>query len=102
MSRTINRRICAGVDIGGTKTAVLAVRLPDLDVAFREVFATQPDHGAARLRSRLAAVLDRMRSELGLARGLPVGISVPEVVGLDGLIMTDAVVPGLTGDLRDW
>jgi hypothetical protein len=59
-------------------------------------------HGADRLRGELVAVLARLRSGLGLPAGLPVGVAVPELVDLDGLISTDVVVPGLPGDLREW
>jgi glucokinase len=46
--------------------------------------------------------LARLRSELGARVRLPVGVSVPELVDLDGLVATDVVVPGLTGDLKEW
>jgi predicted NBD/HSP70 family sugar kinase len=46
--------------------------------------------------------LARLRSGLGPREHIPVGVSVPELVDLDGLVATDAVVPGLTGDLREW
>jgi glucokinase len=102
MSRTERGRVSVGIDIGGTKTAVLAVTLPGADVLFREVFPTQAAFGAAHLRARLAAILARLRSGLGPRERVPVGVSVPELVDLDGLVATDAVVPGLTGDLREW
>jgi glucokinase len=102
MSRTERGRVSVGIDIGGTKTAVLAVSLPGVDVLFREVFPTQATLGAARLRGQLATVLARLRAELGPHERLPVGLSVPELVDLDGLVATDVVVPGLTGDLKQW
>ena len=102
MSRTERGRVSVGIDIGGTKTAVLAVTLPGADVLFREVFPTQAALGAAHLRARLATILARLRSELGPRERFPVGVSVPELVDLDGLVATDAVVPGLTGDLKEW
>jgi len=40
------RRTVVGIDIGGTKTAVIAVTLPDVKVVFREVFG--PSRPAAR------------------------------------------------------
>src|SRR5262249_56915037 len=92
----------AGTAIGGTRGAVLAVGLRGVDVLSREVFPTQATLGAARLRGQLATVLARLRSELGLHARLPVGVSVPELVDLDGLVATDVVVPGLTGDLKQW
>jgi glucokinase len=46
--------------------------------------------------------LARLRSELGPRERFPVGVSVPELVDLDGLVATDVVVPGLTGDLIEW
>ena len=94
--------IVVGVDIGGTKTAVVAVTMPDADVVFREVIATQPAHGAGRLRGELGTVLARLQSELGLRKRPPVGVSVPELVDLDGVVTTDVVVPGLAGDLKEW
>jgi glucokinase len=94
--------IVVGVDIGGTKTAIVAVVLPDAEVMFREVIATQAAHGAGRLRSELGTVLARLRSELGLSERPPVGLSVPELVDLDGVVTTDVVVPGLAGDLNEW
>jgi predicted NBD/HSP70 family sugar kinase len=102
MSRAERGRISVGVDIGGTKTALLAVALPGVDVLFREVFPTQATLGAAHLRGRLATVLAHLRSELGPHERFPVGVSVPELVDLDGLVATDVVVPGLTGDLKEW
>lgn len=102
MSRTERGRVSVGIDIGGTKTAVLAVTLPGADVLFREVFPTHAALGAAHLRARLAPILARLRSGLGPRERFPVGVSVPELVDLDGLVATDAVVPGLTGDLREW
>jgi len=95
-------RIVVGVDIGGTKTAVVAVALPNADVMFREVIATQAARGAARLRAELVTVLARLRTELGLPERPPVGLSVPELVALDGVVTTDVVVPGLAGDRADW
>ena len=102
MSRTERGRVSVGIDIGGTKTAVLAVTLPGVDVLFREVFPTQATLGAAHLRGQLATVLARLRAELGRHERFPVGVSVPELVDLDGLVATDVVVPGLTGDLKEW
>ena len=102
MSRTSRGRVSVGIDIGGTKTAVLAVALPGVEVLFREVFPTQATLGAAHLRGQLATILARLRSELGLRARLAVGVSVPELVDLDGLVATDVVIPGLTGDLREW
>jgi len=102
MSRTERGHVSVGIDIGGTKTAVLAVTLPDVDVLFREVFPTQATLGAAHLRGQLATVLAHLRAELGARGRFPVGVSVPELVDLDGLVATDVVVPGLTGDLKEW
>jgi glucokinase len=102
VNRGARTRIVAGVDIGGTKTAVLAVALPAVDVVFRAVFPTRATQGAARLRGELVTVLARLRSELGLRENPPVGVSVPELVDLDGLVTTDVVVPGLAGDLTAW
>jgi glucokinase len=94
--------IVVGVDIGGTKTAVVALALPEMEVMFRDVIATQAAHGASRLRSELGTVLARLRSELGLRDPPPVGVSVPELVDLNGVVTTDVVVPGLDGDLKEW
>src|SRR5215468_3348536 len=105
MNRASSERrgqIVVGVDIGGTKTAVVAVALPDADVVFREVIATRAAYGAGRLRGELGTVLARLRSELGLREQPPVGVSVPELVDLDGVVTTDVVVPGLAGDLKEW
>jgi glucokinase len=71
-------------------------------VLFRAVFPTRATLGAAQLRAQLATVLARLRSELGARVRFPVGVSVPELVDLDGLVATDVVVPGLTGDLKEW
>jgi glucokinase len=75
-------------------------------VALREVFATQATLGAAHLRGHLAetlaAFLLRLRSEQDVPDQPPVGISVPELVDLDGLVVTEVVVPGLAGDLKRW
>src|SRR5262245_53972961 len=103
MNRASSERrgqIVVGVDIGGTKTAVVALTLPGADVVFREVIATQATQGAARLRAELGTVLARLQSELGLRKQPPVGVSVPELVDLDEVVTTDVVVPGLAGDLK--
>jgi predicted NBD/HSP70 family sugar kinase len=105
MSRAGSERsgpIVVGIDIGGTKTAVVALALPDADAKFREVIATQAAHGADRLRAELGTVLARLQSELGLRERPPVSVSVPELVDLDGVVTTDVVVPGLAGDLKEW
>jgi glucokinase len=94
--------VAVGIDVGGTKTAVLAVALPGRDVLFREVFSTRAALGATRLRSQLVTAVGRLCSELALSERPPVGISVPELVDLEGLVVTDVVVPGLTGDLKEW
>jgi glucokinase len=96
------RRVAAGIDVGGTKTAVIAIALPAAEIIFREVFPTQPALGADRIRGQLVLILDRMSSELALDERPPVGVSVPELVDLEGLVVTDVVVPGLTGDLKKW
>ncbi len=102
MSRAKNGRISVGVDIGGTKTAVLAVALPEVRVLFRTTFPTQAKLGAVNLRRQLVMTLGRLRSQLYLDERPPVGVSVPELVDLEGLVVTDVVVPGLTGDLKEW
>src|SRR5258708_14899036 len=102
MSRATTGRIVVGVDIGGTKTAFVAVSLPDADVMFREVIVTHAAYGARRLRGELVTVLARLRSDLGLPDRPPVGLSVPELVDLGGVVTTDVVIPGLAGDLKDW
>src|SRR5579859_454672 len=102
MSRANRGRVSVGIDIGGTKTAVLAAALPHLDVLFREVIPTDALEGAARLRGQLGVILARLRSELRLDERPPVGVSVPELVGLDGMVTTDVIVPGISGDLQEW
>src|SRR5258707_3768170 len=95
-------RIVVGVDMGGTKPGVGAVTLADAAVISREVFATQAADGARRLRGQLVTVLASLQSTLGLRERPPVGVSVPELVDLDGLVTTEVVVPGLAGDLKEW
>lgn len=102
MSQTKRGRVSVGVDIGGTKTAVLAVAVPEVEVLFREVFPTQARLGATYVREQLARTLAHLRSELGLHERLAVGVSVPELVDLGGLVTTDVVVPGLTGGPKEW
>ena len=64
MSRTERGRVSVGIDIGGTKTAVLAVTLPDVEVLFRAVFPTRATLGAAQLRADIvAAIEDRLLME---------------------------------------
>src|SRR5258707_3632375 len=101
MSRATTGRIVVGVDIGGTKTAVVAVSLPDADVMFREVIATHAADGARRLRAELVTVLPRLRSDLGLPDRPPFGLIVPELVDLCGVVTTDVVIPGLPSDPTD-
>jgi hypothetical protein len=67
MSRANRGPIVVGVDIGGTRTAVLDVALPDVDVVFREVFPTQAAHSAARLRGELlTAASDALTCRTGV------------------------------------
>jgi glucokinase len=102
MGRPTRRRVAVGIDVGGTKTAVTAISLPGAEVLFREVIPTQATLGAGRIRSQLVMVLGRMRSELALSERPQVGVSVPELVDLDEQVVTDVVVPGLVGDLKEW
>src|SRR5262249_47883368 len=102
MSRTSRGRVSVGIDVRGTKTAVLAVAVPGVEGLFRVGFPAQATLRAGHLLGQLPPVLARLRSELGLGARLAVGVSVPEVVDLDGLVATDVVIPGLTGDLREW
>jgi predicted NBD/HSP70 family sugar kinase len=93
-------RTVVGIDIGGTKTAAVALRLSDGAVRYREVIPTWVERGAADLKHRLALCLAQMAEQLELTAPGRVGVAVPELVDLDGLITTEAVMPGLAGDLR--
>ncbi len=93
-----DRRIAAGVDIGGTKSAVALVDVDSGDVVDLREIDTLADQGADRLHQRLRPVIDRMvEGSVVVPRG--VGVAVPEIVSRDGTVVTDVVIPGLSGDL---
>jgi glucokinase len=89
-----------GVDVGGTKTAVALVR-PDGHIEQHHVLPTHACDGAEQLHARLRDVVADLRHHAATPdrAQVPVGIALPELVAPDGEVLTDVVVPGLTGAL---
>jgi glucokinase len=86
-----------GVDVGGTKTAVAVVDVSSGRVIDQVVLATEAAAGADLLMERVERAVAGLDN--GRAASLRVGVAVPELVSLDGLVTTEGVVPGLRGDL---
>ncbi len=76
-----------GVDVGGTKTAVGVVRFPEAEVLDRIDLPTPPrgESGAPFL----AEIAGRASALAGKTGAAAVGVSVCELVGLDGRIESD-------------
>jgi glucokinase len=94
--------VAVGIDVGGTKTAIVAVDPDTGEVLGQRSLDSRAADGAHQLRDRLGAIVDHLVAELG-GRVDGIGVGVPELVTPDGLVTTDVVLPGLRGDLvTDW
>ncbi len=88
-----------GIDIGGSK---LAVASGDRGAPASRFFGASPtpSRNAGEVRAAARELVERAVS-LADDHGVEIagiGVAVPEVVGLDGRILSQAVVPGLDGD----
>ena len=90
--------VVVGVDIGGTKTALLAWDLPTSAVLAQDVFPTPTEIGPQAMVDRLVAAVDALLSHCGLQRtnlrGL--GVAVP------GLVDAEAGIVLTAGNLDGW
>jgi glucokinase len=87
-----------GIDVGGTKTAVVVVERGSGTVLAQRRIETTAPAGARQLHDRLGPVITELR-EVADVEVDGVGVGVPELVTADGVIVTDVVVPGIRGDL---
>jgi glucokinase len=87
-----------GVDVGGTKTAVVVVERGSGTVLAQRQIETAAPAGARQLHDRLGPVIAELR-EVADVDVDGVGVGVPELVNAEGVIVTDVVIPGIRGDL---
>jgi glucokinase len=90
--------IVVGVDIGGTKTALLAWDLTNDAVLAQEMFPTPTKIGPEAMVDRLVAAIDTLLAGCGQERAnlRGVGVAVP------GLVDAEAGVVLTAGNLDDW
>jgi glucokinase len=87
-----------GIDVGGTKTAVGLVELDSGTVRDIRAIDSHAERGSDELHRRLRAVLEELVAGSEV-RPAGVGVVVPELVSPVGEVLTDVVIPGLSGDL---
>jgi glucokinase len=87
--------VAVGIDVGGTKTAIGVVETTSGEVVEQRTIASDPSRGAEELYGRIVAAL----AEMSAPEGSPVGLAVPELVSPAGQVLTEVVIPGMTGDL---
>jgi predicted NBD/HSP70 family sugar kinase len=87
-----------GVDIGGTKTALLAWSLPTSAVLAQDVFPTPTESGPQAMVDGLVAAVDRLLSQCGQERAnlRGIGVAVP------GLVDAGAGIVLTAGNLKGW
>jgi len=90
--------LVVGIDIGGTKTALLAADVASGDDLARATFSTDADAGPAAMIDRLGREIDALLADAG--RGRPalraLGVAVPGHVAIEaGRVVT-------AGNLRGW
>ena len=90
--------VVVGVDIGGTKTALLAWDLTNDAVLAQDVFPTPTEIGPDAMVGRLVAAIDTLLAGCGQdrARLQGIGVAVP------GLVDAGAGVVLTAGNLDDW
>ena len=87
-----------GVDIGGTKTALLAWDLATSTVLAQDVFTTPTDIGPEAVVDCLVGAVDALLADCGQERGSlrGIGVAVPGLVDVDaGMVLT-------AGNLDGW
>lgn len=95
---TSEPEIAVGIDVGGTKTAVGLVELDSGTIRDVREIDSHAERGAGDLHRRLRAVLEELVAGSEI-RPAGVGVVVPELVSPVGEVLTDVVIPGLSGDL---
>lgn len=95
---TSEQGIAVGIDVGGTKTAVGLVELDSGTVRDLRGIDSHAERGSEDLHRRLRSVLEEMVAGSEV-RPTGVGVVVPELVSPAGEVLTDVVIPGLSGDL---
>ncbi len=97
-SRGSSGEVVVGLDIGGTKTALLAWDLPTRSAMGQDVFPTPTELGPEAMVDRLVAAIDSLLSQCGRERpnlrGL--GVAVP------GLVDAEAGIVLTAGNLEGW
>jgi len=90
--------IVVGIDIGGTKTALLAWDLTTDAVLSQDVFPTPAEIGPEAMVDRLVAAVDSLLSQCGRERAnlRGVGVAVP------GLVNAGAGIVLTAGNLHGW
>ena len=87
--------VVVGVDIGGTKTAVLCVDEASGDEIGRERFATPHDAGPDHMLVHLHKTIDELRTRCGGGPLRAIGVAVPGQVDTEGNVLG-------AGNLRGW
>lgn len=84
-----------GIDLGGTKLSIAAVSDRSGDTVYFETVSTPKE--PMQMRQAVFTLLERARvaASRSAVEIEGVGLAVPEVVGLDGRILSHTVVPGL-------
>ena len=102
------RAIVVGVDIGGTKTALLAWSSATQSVLAQDAFETPAEIGPAAMVDRLVEAIDRLLADSGHDRtGVQgIGVAVPGLVDVEaGVVLTAGNLAGWTqvplGDLLE-
>lgn len=97
-AKTQARDLVVGVDIGGTKTALMVNDTAQGDEIARDTFSTPADAGPEALIDRVCAAVERLVAETGrsVEQVCALGVAVPGQVDLD-----DGVVL-LAGNLAGW
>jgi len=86
--------LIVGIDAGGTKLAAGLVHAPTGEVLGRRESASRPDRGGRSVLEDCVALAEAVRGERPLDG---VGLGVPELVGSDGVITSNA-----NWDWRGW
>lgn len=94
-------RASVGIDLGGSKIAVALATAEGRSLDYFGVRPTPksgPEEVALAAEALVAEALEVARS--GGVEVSGIGVAVPEVVGLDGSVLSNVVVPGLRS--QDW
>ncbi len=92
------RGLAVGIDVGGTKTAVGLVEVGSGIVRNVQEIDSHAERDADNLHRRLRVVVEELVAGSEV-RPAGVGVVVPELVSPVGEVLTDVVIPGLSGNL---